>query len=94
MDAEKDKLAKNDFPYKEFTLVPPPPKPAAPEKKTGADDEDDDYLGTDEDTGISSVDIPLRESLRVLSDALTLSKNPQYWADGTAPLTIQVAKSG
>jgi carboxyl-terminal processing protease len=94
MDAEKDKLAKNDFPYKEFTLVPPPPKPAAPEKKTGADDEDDELLGTDEDTGISSVDIPLRESLRVLSDALTLSKNPQYWADGTAPLTVQVAKSG
>ena len=33
MEAEKDKLAKNDFPYKEFTLVPPPPKLAAPETK-------------------------------------------------------------
>ena len=51
-------------------------------------------MSTDEDTGITKVDIPLRESLRVLSDALGLSRNPQYWADGTAPLTIQVSKSG
>jgi hypothetical protein len=40
------------------------------------------------------LDIPLRESLRVLSDALVLGKNPQYWAEGTAPLTIKVSKNG
>jgi hypothetical protein len=43
---------------------------------------------------VTKVDIPLRESLRVLSDALALSKNPQYWADGNAPLTVQVLKNG
>jgi hypothetical protein len=30
----------------------------------------------------------------VLSDAIALSKNPQYWADGNAPLTVQVSKNG
>ncbi len=94
MEAEKGKLAKDDFPYKEITLVPPPPKPAAPEKKPDDTGGDDELLNTDEDAGITSVDIPLRESLRVLSDALALSKNPQYWADGTAPLTIRVAGNG
>jgi carboxyl-terminal processing protease len=95
MEAEKGQLAKNDFPCSEITLVPPPPKPVKAEKK--ADDagaEDDDALSTDEDPGVVKVDIPLRESLRVLSDALALSKNPQYWADGNAPLTVQVSKNG
>jgi hypothetical protein len=58
------------------------------------DSEDEDTLSTDEDPGIAKVDIPLRESLRVLSDALVLGKNPQYWAEGTAPLTIKVSKNG
>jgi carboxyl-terminal processing protease len=94
MEAERDQLAKDDYPYKEFTLGPPLPKPvAAPKPATGAQD-DEGALSTDEDAGITSVDIPLRESLRVLSDALSLAKKPEYWADGTAPLTIQVAKNG
>ncbi|MFA5057259.1 MAG: carboxy terminal-processing peptidase, partial [Opitutaceae bacterium] len=83
MDTEKDRLAKGDFPYHEFTLVPPVPKPAAPEKKTDAGD-GEDALSTDEDPGITKLDIHLRESLRVLADALALSKNHQYWADGNA----------
>ncbi len=94
MEAEKGQLAKNDFPCTEITLVPPPPKPAAPEKKPDDTGDDDGLLSTDEDAGITSVDIPLRESLRVLSDALTLSKNPQFWADGTAPLTTRVSGNG
>jgi len=94
MDAERDKLAKNDYPYQEFTLVPPPPKPATPPQAADDSEDDDGTLSTDEDAGVTSVDIPLRESLRVLSDALGLSRNPRYWADGAAPLTIQVAKSG
>jgi len=39
------------------------------------------------------VDIPLRESMRVLSDALALSKSPQFRVDGSAPLTVQVSKN-
>ena len=95
MDAERDLLAKTDFPYKEITLVPPAPKPvvaaAKPADGTGTDD---DSLSTDDDPGITKLDIPLRESLRVLTDALSLSKNRQYWADGAAPLTAISPKSG
>jgi carboxyl-terminal processing protease len=95
MDTEKDQLAKSDFPYKEFTLVPPTPKPAAAEPKAAAtDSEDEDAVSTEEDAGITKLDIHLRESLRVLADALSLSKNPQYWANGNAPLTVQVSKNG
>jgi carboxyl-terminal processing protease len=95
METEKVKLAKNDFPFTEITIVPPPPKPVKAEKKTGdSGAEDDDALSTDEDPGVVKMDIPLRESLRVLVDTLALSKNPQYWADGNAPLTITASKNG
>ncbi len=93
MDAELDLLAKSNFPSTDINLVPPPPKPkvAKSDKGTGSDDE---ILGTDDDLNSDKLDIPLRESLRVLSDVLSLSQNHQYWVDGTAPLTIQASKSG
>jgi carboxyl-terminal processing protease len=95
MEAEKDKLAKNDYPCSEITLGPPPPKPVKAEKQAGdASTEDDDALSTDEDPGVVKMDIPLRESLRVLADTLVLSTNPKYWADGNAPLTVQATKNG
>jgi carboxyl-terminal processing protease len=94
MRTEKDALAKNDFPYTEITLGPPAPKPVKAEKKTDEDSDDEDELATDEDPGMTKVDIPLRESLRVLTDALALSKNPQFWVEGNAPLTVQDSKHG
>jgi carboxyl-terminal processing protease len=94
MRAEKDTLAKTDFPYTEFTLGPPLPKPVKAEKKADDESTDDDEVSPDEDPGVTKVDIPLRESLRVLSDTLTLSENPQFWADGNAPLTVQISKNG
>lgn len=95
MDAERDKLAKNDFPHTEIDLVPPPPKPAKADKKSKTDaDGNTDFLGTDNDQDTSTIDIPLRESLRVLTDALSMSRNHRYWADGTAPLTLRAARSG
>ena len=94
MRAEKDVLAKSDFPYSEILLGPPLPKPVKTEKKADDDSTDEDDLDVDEDSGVVKVDIPLRESLRVLSDALILSKNPQFWADGNAPLTVQALKHG
>ncbi|OHE82658.1 MAG: tail-specific protease [Verrucomicrobia bacterium RIFCSPLOWO2_12_FULL_64_8] len=92
MDSEKDRLAKNDYLYKEFTVVPDPPKPAPPEKT--AKENEPDELSTDEDPGIAKVDIHLRESLRVLVDAVNLSTNPHYWVNGSAPLTARVSKNG
>jgi len=94
MRAEKDTLAKTDFPYTEFTLGPPQPKPVKAEKKADDESTDEDEVSPDEDPGVTKVDIPLRESLRVLSDTLTLSENHQFWADGNAPLTVQISKNG
>ena len=88
MDAERDRLAKNNYASREIkldsvlkTAVVTPPK----EKPTpGADDGDTDAL--DEETQ-AKLDVHLREALRVVSDALRLDKDPQYWADGRAPIT-------
>jgi len=94
MDAERDRLAKGDFPYREITLVPPLPKPAAAKPADNGGGDDDDSLSTDDDPGITKLDIPLRESMRVLTDALSLSQNREYWVDGTAPLTAFGRKNG
>jgi carboxyl-terminal processing protease len=93
MRAEKDVLAKADFPYTEITLGPPAPKPVKAEKKPDDDSSDEDeFAADDEDPGMTKVDIPLRESLRVLTDALALSKAPQFLVGGNAPLTVQASK--
>lgn len=96
MKSEREKLAKGNYPSKEFTIVPPLPKPEKAEKKSAEDDEDEDedMLSTDDDSTASRVDIPLRESLRVMADAISLSRNSQYWINGAAPLTAQVTKNG
>ncbi len=96
VEAERDRLAKTDFPYKEITLVPPIPKPVVAVKPPAADGDnsDSDSLDSEDDPGITKLDIPLRESLRVLTDALSLSKNHQYWAEGTAPLTAFDSRNG
>ncbi len=99
MNKEKDSLAKNDFAFTEVTLPGTHPKPAkkeVKEKKPKADGEEGDEpeeLSTEDAGSPAKVDIHLRETLRVLNDALNLSKNPQYWADGHPPLSIAVNKS-
>lgn len=89
MKTEKDILAKNDFHFKEFRLGPPPAPKIKPVKKSedsdGGDDEDE--LSTDENESYAKVDVHLRESLRVLNDALMLGENHQYWASNHPPLT-------
>lgn len=95
MKAEKELLAKQDFAYREFRLGPAPaPKIKAPPKTDGSDDEDDaNELGTD-DEGYAKVDVHLRESLRVLNDAIVLGHNQEYWAANHAPLTAAVDRKG
>ena len=88
---ERDLLAKGDFTFKEYRLGPPlPPKIKAP-KKTGdlTDGEDDENdLGVDEDNdAYAKVDIHLRETLRVLSDAVALAANRDFWVSNHPPLT-------
>ena len=101
--AERDLLAKADYPFKEFRLGPPlPPKIAAPKDasavKKGApgeqNDDDDDVANLEDDANADAygkVDVSLRESLRVVQDAIELGRNHEYWASNHAPLTA-VAK--
>ena len=90
MDAERDKLAKDDFVYKEFRLGPPLPPKVKPVKKPSddPDDDDEDALSTDDNDAYAKVDVSLRETLRILDDAIDLGRDHQYWASDHAPLTI------
>ncbi len=95
MEAEKKQLAKNDYHFREFRVGPPLPKVTATTKKpddstTGGDDEDD--LDNTENDTFLPVDIELRESLRVVGDAVMLARNRPLWiADRHPPLTAAVA---
>ena len=92
-EAEKALLAKNDYPYREFRLGPPLPPRVKPAKKadgSNADGEDEDELSTDDNDAYAKVDVALRESLRVVNDAVGLGQDHQYWASNHAPLTAQL----
>jgi carboxyl-terminal processing protease len=94
--AERDELAKTDYPHSEFWVAPRPlPKLKAP--KTADDgsvsnpddgDEDDATLSTDEDEPYPKMDVYLRETMRVIEDAISLGQNHDYWVSNHAPLTV------
>lgn len=85
MDAVRDHLALSDFPYRQYRLGPPPP----PTPKAASDDgSDPDELSTDDDQQPYKADVDLRETLRILRDAIHLGHNHEYWASNHAPLTV------
>ena len=93
MKAEKERLSKNEYPFKPFYLgLPPPPKIKAPKK----DGEEEDDLGLDDNDSYAKADVHLRETLRVIADAIALGRNKDLWASNRAPLTAAttVSKSG
>jgi carboxyl-terminal processing protease len=90
MNTTKDQLAKSDYPYREFRLGPPPPPKIKAPKKTDGSEDDEDELSTDDNESYSKVDVHLRESLRVLTDAVELGQSHQYWASNHPPLTVAV----
>jgi carboxyl-terminal processing protease len=94
MDKQKELLAKNDYPFREFNLGVPPVKKTVEKKKTTDGDDDDSELSSLTDDGYGKFDPHLRETLRVLSDAVDLGRKPQGWAGDHAPLTAQVATKG
>jgi carboxyl-terminal processing protease len=85
MKAEKERLAKNDYKFTPFYLGPPPPPRIKAPKKEG--DEDDDFDSIDDNDTYAKADVHLRESLRVLGDAIELGRNRELWASNRPPLT-------
>lgn len=91
MKTEKEELAKGDFQFREFRLGPPPPPKITAPKKDEELDEELIELSTDGDT-YAKVDVPLRESLRVLNDVVDMGEDRHYWASNHPPLTALVPK--
>ena len=86
MNAERERLAKNDFTFKEYRLGPPPaPRIKAPKKDS--DDPEDADAAAEENESYGKVDIHLREALRIVVDAIDLGKNREAWASNRPPLT-------
>jgi len=91
MKAEKDRLAQNDFPVREFTLGPPkPPTVKAPPVEA------DGGLTLDDDSqeNVKKLDIHLRETLRVLNDAIEMGTKSDRRLTDSPPLTAQAVKRG
>jgi carboxyl-terminal processing protease len=87
MKAEKERLAKNDYTFKPFYLGPPPPPKIRAPKKEG--DDDDDFDSFEENDTYVKADVHLRETLRVLNDAIELGR-----ASNRPPLTAFSASRG
>ena len=87
--AEKEEIAKGDYPFRTFYLgPPPPPRIKAPKKE---DEEDDFGPAEDENETYVKADVHLREALRVVSDAVRLGRNRETWAHNRPPLTAATA---
>ncbi len=84
MKVEREELAKNDYPYKEYRLAP-----ATPAGLRAKVDSDEDSLFDDDERDLpyAKVDIPLRETLRVVGDAVTMAGKPAFVMSGHDPLT-------
>ncbi len=88
----RTQLAQNNFTHEEIRLVPPPKKGLkAPRSESGDELLDELELSTDEDESL--VDVHLRESLRVVSDAVQLARNPVPGLSH-APLTARTTQGG
>ncbi len=74
-DAELKKLEAAAFTFTETMLAPPPP----PRIKAAAADDDPADPDDRTDERYAKMDINLRESLRILGDALTLTPQPPQW---------------
>ncbi|MBL9215067.1 MAG: carboxy terminal-processing peptidase [Opitutaceae bacterium] len=87
MDQERDRLAQNNYPSREIKLDSVLKGEAAGPKEPPSATLEDGGPDAADSGDEAKFDVHLRESLRVVIDALRLNADPQYWADGRAPLT-------
>jgi carboxyl-terminal processing protease len=91
MEKEKEQLAKNSYPFREFKLGNAPTK-KPPEKKPADSDDDDAELSLINDEGYARFDPHLRETMRILSDAIKLGQKANFANGEHVPLTARVAE--
>lgn len=89
MKAEKDRLAKSDYPVREFTLGPPKPPTIKPELTP-----EEIEAGEETEEDAKKLDIPLRETLRVINDAIELTLKSGSMFTTAPALTAQAVKRG
>ena len=94
LDKEQELLTKNDYPFHEFNLGVAPAKKPVEKKKDVDGDDSDSELSSFSDDSYGKFDPHLRETLRILTDAVDLGRKPEGWAGNHAPLTAQVATKG
>ncbi len=84
-------LAKQNFVSTDVALdnVEPTPEPATPPANDADGEEDDENADPK-----TRVDVHLRESLRVLSDAIALWPRPQLWAQSAQPPVASNQRNG
>jgi carboxyl-terminal processing protease len=86
MDTERDLLAKANYPTREIKLDSVLTAEAIAPKEVAATIDDGDTDAPDAEAE-GKLDVHLRESLRVVTDALRLNQDPKYSADGRIPIT-------
>jgi carboxyl-terminal processing protease len=91
LKAEKERIAKSDYAFKPLYLGPPPPPRIKAPKKEDDEDELDSF---EENETYVKADVHLRETLRVLNDAIALGKNRESWASSRPPLTALLVTGG
>lgn len=93
MDAERDLLAKGNYvslPVKLDSVLKTEataPKEVAP--KASNDDDESEVADAEAE---AKLDVHLRETLRILTDALRLSPNPEYWAESHSAVASALPK--
>ncbi len=94
-DAERERLARANFPKREIKLASVLASEASGQAEPAASPADpaDGDTDADDPADLPRLDIHLRETLRVVTDTLRLSSNPLYWAGGRRPLAASSDKS-
>ena len=91
MDADRDRLAKANYLHRDVKLDSVLASEALAQKPIIPATEDGDTDSVDAET-LAKLDIYLRESLRVVTDAMRLSQDPQHRAEGRMPLALKTSR--
>jgi len=93
MDAERARLAAQNFAKREIKLDSVALADAAGKKPAVAEVSDDgDTDNESPHAAAAQLDIHLREAMRILADAIKLSQDPKFSSAGYAPLTATAAQ--